>query len=301
MTDPGPRMREILTSSTEAPAIDREVLWAGVRARQSLRARRRSVLGWSMAGLGAAATAMTLWVVSRATNITRTLEGPGAVAADSGALIRTDSILGAEPVIAQQAETPAPTPTALIPLLGHRTQLRMDLQHMQVQRRELTQELEQNMSAARRELVARDLAEVNQQIEATTNAITLIDRQLSGQFAAQPVPPPVEHITTHVDVPPVEVPVFVGVQQMMPWIAGGGALLALMMMATLVWVRRVTRATLRELTTLRAQSGTQLTALSEGVEAIALEVERIGEGQRYLSKMIGAPNQSVAAEQRPAT
>jgi hypothetical protein len=275
-------MREILTQSTSSPVIDRERLWSGVRARQALRARRRNILQRSLLGLGAAVTALTVWFVSRTTAIPRTLEGPVAVAGDSL------EPSGTEPMIAQQE-----TPTALIPLLGHRTQLRMDIQHLTVQRRELTQQLAGNrLSPPERELLERELAEVNQQLESANTAVAVIDRQLSGQSGVAVAAPQAEHVTTHVEVPmpPVEVPVFVGVQQMVPWIAGGGALLALMMMATLVWVRRVTRATLRELSSLRTQSGTQLTALSEGIEAIALEVERIGEGQRYLSKMIATPN-----------
>lgn len=205
-------------------------------------------------------------------------------------------------MIAQEAQ---PAPSSLIPLLGHRTQLRMDIDHLTEQRRNLTSELNiPSLSKAQRDLVVRDLADIEQQLAASKRALAAVDQQLAGgtPVAAEATTPPGEQITTYVEVPSVPpVPFVVGSQQVISWVAGIGGAVVLLLMATMVWVRRSVRATLRELATLRTQSGTQLTALSEGIEAIAVEVERIGEGQRYLSKMIGAPNQAVAAEPNPRT
>ena len=42
----------------------------------------------------------------------------------------------------------------------------------------------------------------------------------------------------------------------------------------------------------------QLTALTQGMEAIAVEVERIGETQRFLSKRIGGPGEPIGIERQ---
>jgi hypothetical protein len=289
MNEPGPRLRELLNEHTTAPTIDRDRMWAGVRARQSIRARRRGVLRWSMVGLGTSVTAIAVVFGLRQSPVAEILPGPFAVAADSNLTIPADSLPGAEPMVAQTTQDPT-----LLPLLGNRTQLRMDIDHLMEQRRDLTSELNiTSLSKAQRDLIVRDLAEIEQQLASSKRALNAIDQELAGRtpVAGEAVAAPVEHITTHVDVPPIPVPFFVG-GDVIPWVAGTGAAMVLLVMATLMWVRRSVRATLRELATLRTQSGTQLTALSEGVEAIALEVERIGEGQRYLSKMVGAPNQA---------
>lgn len=291
MTDPGERTREMLRGSTEVPAVDRNYIWSGMRQRQSRLARRRDMLRWSITGLVTTLAAFGLWFGMRIVPGIRSMAGV-PVAADS---IPTPPS-GAEAMVIQQE-----APTALIPLLGNRTQIRMDIDHLSNQRRELTSTLDNpSLSKASRELAVRELAEVEQQLAASKRALAAIDAQIS-QTSGQPVAiapvPPMEHVTTHVQEIPV--PVYFGSRQM-ALASSIGILSILVMLAMLLWVRRTARAALREVVALRTQSSTQLNTMTEGIEAIALEVERIGEGQRYLSKAIGAPHAAVPVEQRPS-
>jgi hypothetical protein len=285
MTEPGERLRELLRTSTEPPAMDRDQVLAGVYARQALLARRRSLLRWAMTGLGTAAVALAVYVGSRLSARVPSFENLSPVTTDSV----PQSPSGDEVMVTHQE---ASTPSSLIPLLPHRNQLRMDIDHLMTQRRELTMEIANDKApAASRELAKKELVEVEQDLAAAKRALNVIDAELAGR----PVIPVAieEPVQTHTFTEiPVGVPVVVG-RPVVAWIAGASTLVLLVMLSMMLWVRRTTRAALSEVASLRTQSGTQMTALSEGIEAIALEVERIGEGQRYLSKMIATPQEAA--------
>jgi hypothetical protein len=50
-----------------------------------------------------------------------------------------------------------------------------------------------------------------------------------------------------------------------------------------------------------ASSDERLARVEQAVESIALEIERIGEGQRYVTKLLHEPGQPVPAQRLPAT
>ncbi len=284
MTEPGPRMRETLKNSTTPPAVDHDRLWAGVQDRHSTFSRRRNLFRWTLLGIAGAASTAALYVAGR--TVPDFFRSPAIIAADS---IQEHS--GALPMPPQE------TPSAMIPLLGHRTQLRMDIDQLSHRRTSLLRDIaDSDVTPPVRAALRQELAEVEEQLAATKAALVIVDRQLAGHSnpqAAVAISVP-EPMTTTTQI--VEVPTFINGATMIPWFAGGGTLLVLMMIATMLWVRRTTRAALHEVASLRTQAGTQLTALSQGIEAIALEIERIGESQRYLSKVIAAPNQNEAVD-----
>jgi hypothetical protein len=284
MTEPGPRMRETLSNSTTPPSIDHDRMWSGVQARHSTMSRRRNWFRWTLLGVAGAISATGLLIVGR--TVPNFMRSPVIVAADSV----HEELPGATHMPAIQE-----TPSAIIPLLGHRTQLRMDIDQLAGRRTSLLRGIASDVPPAERAALRQELAEVEEQLAASKAALAIVDRQLAGHSGGEAsvaisVPEPV--ITTHV----VEGPRFVDGATLIPWFAGAGTLIVLMMIATMLWVRRTTRAALNEVASLRTQAGTQLTALSEGIEAIALEIERIGESQRYLSKVVAAPNQNPSAD-----
>jgi hypothetical protein len=49
-----------------------------------------------------------------------------------------------------------------------------------------------------------------------------------------------------------------------------------------------------------ASSDERLARVEQAVESIALEIERIGEGQRYVTKLLNEPGQSLPAQRLPS-
>jgi hypothetical protein len=286
MTEPGPRMRDTLRNSTTPPPIDHDHMWTGVQARHSTMSRRRTLFRWAMLGIAGAVSATGLLIVGR--TVPTFVERPVNIAADS---------VQEERPITFHAPAIQETPSAIIPLLGHRTQLRVDIDQLSHRRTSLLRDIAAaDVTPPLRAALRQELAEVEEQLAASKAALVMVDRQLAGHSSAEtPVATSApEAVTTTRQI--IEVPTFINGAAMIPWFAGGGTLIMLMMIATMLWVRRTTRAALNEVASLRMQAGTQLTALSEGIEAIAVEVERIGESQRYISKAIATPNQRTASE-----
>jgi hypothetical protein len=285
MTEPGPRMRDTMRNSTTPPPIDHDQMWAGVQVRHSTMSRRRNLFRWAMLGIAGAVSAIGLLIVGR--TVPNLVERPVIIAADS---VQEEHPIAYTPAVQE-------TPSAMIPLLGHRTQLRMDIDQLSHRRTSLLRDIaEANVTPPLRAALRQELAEVEEQLAASKAALVMVDRQLAGHSSSETpvaISAP-EAVTTTTQI--IEVPTFINGASVIPWFAGGGTLIMLMMIATMLWVRRTTRAALNEVASLRTQAGTQLTALSEGIEAIAVEVERIGESQRYISKAIATPNQRAASE-----
>jgi hypothetical protein len=286
MTEPGPRMRDTLRNSTTPPPIDHDQMWAGVQARHATMSRRRNLFRWTMLGIAGAVSATGLLIVGR--TVPNFAERPVIMAADS--VQEEHSVMTYTPASQE-------TPSAMIPLLGHRTQLRADIDQLAHRRTSLLRDIaDADVTAPLRAALRQELAEVEEQLAASKATLVMVDRQLAGHSSSEtPVAisgPEAVTATTQI----IEVPTFINGASMIPWFAGGGTLIVLMMIATMLWVRRTTLAALREVASLRTHAGSQLTALSEGIEAIAVEVERIGESQRYISKSIATPDQRAASE-----
>jgi hypothetical protein len=63
-------------------------------------------------------------------------------------------------------------------------------------------------------------------------------------------------------------------------------LLAAGMVAMLGYMRRIARKTREALAAIEGQVSSQHATLASGIDAIAVEVERLGEGQRFMSKVL---------------
>ena len=177
-------------------------------------------------------------------------------------------------------------PSNLIPLLGHRASLRSDVINYELRRDELVKQIE-HTTGRQHDRAEQELAAVEQQLESSRLAINVIDRQLLGH----------ETVVTHnvTETPPQ---VFQFGSPSLPgeviWVAGGaGALLLLGMLSLLVYMRYLARSTRNALSLIEGQVSSQHATLASGIDAIALEVERLGEGQRFMSKVLTTPEARV--------
>jgi len=74
---------------------------------------------------------------------------------------------------------------------------------------------------------------------------------------------------------------------------GGGLLLV--SMALLLYMRRIARTTRESLAQVESQISSQHATLASGIDAIALEGERLGEGQRFMSRVLSKGEAQVRA------
>lgn len=264
----------------------RDRLWSTMQHRSTRQARMRYlVLGGLLLFAGAIAAALLFArnAVRPTSLLDRRASGPVLVAADS--------ISSESPVEHTMIQEPAreEVPSNLIPLLGHRSSLRMDLENFGERREALERRLNQT-AGAEHERIAGELASLERQIHSTQLALEVVDRQLAGHNAPLPALPPMEAIT-------VETPQIYTVNgpfdREIIFIGSAGILLTLGMVAILFYMRRLARATKEALSLIENQIASQHATLASGIDAIAVEVERLGEGQRFMSKVL---NPDVRAE-----
>lgn len=280
MTDLSPMIRDAYQDDS-LQAADRDRLWNTMQHRQARQARAKFLVRASLLLLAVFAIVAAVYAVIRSSS---DLVVPVPVAADS--------ISDNSPVERSMTqETRKEVPSSLIPLLGHRSQLTMDMRHLQDRQLELAQVLNQTPSGTTSHgVVVGQLKSIEQQLEATRVAISVIDAQLAGQ----PVP---VSLGTPMIAPPEFPPVNLNppLSDELIWTSGGPlVLLALGMVAMLGYMRRIARKTREVLVAIEKQVASQHATLASGIDAIALEVERLGEGQRFMSKVLAGPEAKPA-------
>lgn len=71
------------------------------------------------------------------------------------------------------------------------------------------------------------------------------------------------------------------------WVLGGLFIVVVMMPMSIAWALRMLRRSKIQPAPALTGIEQRLTAIEQGVESVALEVERIGEGQRFVTQLIG--------------
>ena len=271
MIDRDPVIRDAFEddASRMSPA-HQDRLWSEMLHRQTRQIRRRYI-----------ARAGVVLVAGAAVGGFIALRSVSRSSAPDAEVIAADSLPNFSPSEPTVIQEPAHAPVSnLIPLLGHRSSLQMDISRYEDQIDALSRRLNQT-SGQEREVLSRQLREFEDQLQGTKKAMALVDRELSGHQG------PVQTYS-NVIVPP-EAPIIFGGpsgQDVMfrTTVLGGGLLL--ICLALLVYMRRIARTTRDALAQVESQISSQHATLASGIDAIALEVERLGEGQRFMSRVL---------------
>ena len=169
------------------------------------------------------------------------------------------------------------SPTAVYQgLKAQRQELSNQLENLEDRRRDLSQRLEEQppISAAEKTGVESRLAETFARISAVEKKIAENDAAIAQAAAVpgavQPERPPIRQ------GPPEEA-----------FVLGGMFIIIVLLPLSIALARRIWRRGVNTITSLPAELMDRLTRLEQGVDAVAVEVERIGEGQRYMARMMG--------------
>jgi hypothetical protein len=180
---------------------------------------------------------------------------------------------GAAPVVAGTARS-APSASAIYEgFKAQRNELTSQLDELQGTRREITSQLEDMGagSAERAPLEAR-----LKDIDARTSAV---DQMLAGNAAqiaqAASIPGAV------VPQPP---PVYLGPPEE-AYVLGGIFMFIVLFPLSIAFARRIWRRSAAAVTSFPRDLADRLSRMEQAVEATAVEVERIGEGQRFLTRL----------------
>ena len=71
------------------------------------------------------------------------------------------------------------------------------------------------------------------------------------------------------------------------FVLGGMFIFVVLLPLSIAMARRIWRRGVATITSLPAELTERLTRLEQGMDAVAVEVERIGEGQRYMARLFG--------------
>lgn len=178
-----------------------------------------------------------------------------------------------------------------------REELSHQLERLEDKRRDLAQELRQGAEGGNREGIERRIADLDQRIADVEKQIHTADLAVAKAAA---VPGAV------VEVPPAPPDPYAERDEMLA-MTGSLFIMFVLFPITLAYARRLWRRGAVAVAELPKVVAERLTRLDQAVDAIAIEVERISEGQRFMTKVmtegagraIGAgPAQPVEIEAR---
>ncbi|MHB1224747.1 MAG: hypothetical protein ACYC2G_12015 [Gemmatimonadaceae bacterium] len=161
-------------------------------------------------------------------------------------------------------------------LRAQRSELRDQLSSLEDMRRDLGRELNQQpQSEVQLAGVEKRLAEVDARIAATDKQIAAADAQVAAATAVpgatvEPPPVVVRHSGPDEEIVAMSL-VF---------------LFVLFLPIVIAYSRRIWRRSAKVVTTLPGEVLEHFSRLEQSVEAVAVEVERIGEGQRFMTRVL---------------
>jgi hypothetical protein len=172
---------------------------------------------------------------------------------------------------------------------AHREELHNQLENAEERREELqdqlnTREGETPLSPVDRAGLEARLKEVDARIIALDAQIAQADQQVANAAAVpgatyQPPRPIVRQ-----SGPPEEV-----------WVMGGMFIFFVMMPIAIAQARRLWRKPTATSTEMPAELTDRLNRLEQAVDAVAVELERVGEGQRYVTRVFTEGNRALGA------
>ncbi len=179
-------------------------------------------------------------------------------------------------VIVQIPGAPGTSASAIYEgLRAQRTELGNQLENLEDKRRDLSQRLEEPMvGGADRKGLEQRITEIDGRISSIDKAIAESEAQIARAVGVPGavVPPKPEPRQG----PPEEV-----------FVLSGMFIVIVLLPLSIAWARRIWRRGVATITSLPAELTERLTRLEQGMDAVAVEVERIGEGQRYMARLHG--------------
>jgi hypothetical protein len=169
----------------------------------------------------------------------------------------------------------SPSPSAIYEaFVNQRRELRDQLETVQDQRRELSGQLQDPMvTGANRAGLEQHVAELDARISALDKQIAAADAEVAKAAAVPgavvPPPPEIRH------GPPEEV-----------FVLGGIFMFVVLFPLSIAYARRLWRRGAVAVSAIPHELMDRLTRLDQAVDSIAVEVERIGEGQRFVTRVL---------------
>jgi hypothetical protein len=159
---------------------------------------------------------------------------------------------------------------------AQRDELNNQLERLEERRGELTQQLRQGADGANRQGIERRISEVDQRISDVERQIADADAAVAKAAAIPGA------VVEHPDPPPDP---YEDRDEMIGMI-GGMFIFFVLFPITIAYARRLWRRGAAAVSELPKVIAERLTRLDQAVDAIAIEVERISEGQRFLTKVM---------------
>jgi hypothetical protein len=182
----------------------------------------------------------------------------------------------------------SPSATAVYEgFVAQRRELRDQLETLQDQRRELSEQLQDPMvNGANRSGLEAHIAQLDARISVLDQQIAAADAEVARAAAVPgavvPDPPYVR------PGPPEEA-----------FVLGGIFIVVVLFPLTIAYARRLWRRGAAAATAIPHELMDRLTRLDQAVDSIAVEVERIGEGQRFVTRVLAErPMEPIAIPQR---
>jgi hypothetical protein len=181
---------------------------------------------------------------------------------------------GAAPVVAGQS-----APSAMDVYQGLRAQRRelaRQLEWLEEKRSELQGQLQEpGVAGANRTGLEQRITDLDQRISAIDKQMGTAEAALSRAAAIPGAVDPMSPMGMGRGAPPEEA-----------YVLGGIFMVIVLLPLSIALARRIWRRGAAVVTALPKELAAQLSRLEQAVEAIAVEVERIGEGQRFMSKVM---------------
>lgn len=165
-------------------------------------------------------------------------------------------------------------------------EVRNQLDELQGERSQLQSQLKRTTNQADLKGVEGRLAAVDARIADVAKQLASADAMVANRAA---IPGVVVQVPTYNhDIPP-------GVMV----ISGLGMLMVVLIPLSIAYARRIWRRTANARTALPSDLSARMESIERGIEAVAIEVERVGEGQRFVTQLLDAQGRrQLSAEVR---
>ncbi|MBA3671592.1 MAG: hypothetical protein H0W68_06165 [Gemmatimonadaceae bacterium] len=161
-----------------------------------------------------------------------------------------------------------------------RSELVEQLNQLQSQRREIAEQLQEDGSAATKSGLEQRLADVDKRIATTDKAIAEANARVAATAGIPGAVVP--HVDPIRNGPPDEA-----------FVLGGMLIVFVMFPMAIAFTRRLWKRTTSTVAALPQEILDRFARLDHAVDSIAVEVERIGEGQRFVTRVLAEGNRGA--------